>query len=227
VSSVERELKLVPLDADLLQRLADLKQLGPFAVSGRRRERQHNSFFDTRTNALRRARIGFRRRVVDRRPNATWTVKAEGDSARGVSSRPEVELQLSRLASPLEVLDLLQQAARERGAAALADQLAHALSDGSAPLPRPYLETDTDRWVLDLSAPERGWEAELALDQVGLVGHARYEDREIEVELKRGDEAALEAARRAIEALGAVRESDGSKLSRALDYIERKADSSR
>jgi hypothetical protein len=37
----------------------------------------------------------------------------------------------------------------------------------------------------------------------------------------------LHAARAAIEALGTIKESIGSKLSRALDYIERSASSSR
>jgi inorganic triphosphatase YgiF len=57
----------------------------------------------------------------------------------------------------------------------------------------------------------------MALDRVHLVGHT-YAETEIEVELRRGDEAALKAARRAIEALGEVHASVGSKLSRALEH---------
>ena len=62
---------------------------------------------------------------------------------------------------------------------------------------------------------------------MGIIGRPQYEDIEIEVELYLGDDSALAAAREAIEAIGEVRESNGSKLSRALDYIERSATSSR
>jgi inorganic triphosphatase YgiF len=86
------------------------------------------------------------------------------------------------------------------------------------PLARPFLETQTDRTILDLVSSERGWSVELALDRVQLVGH-RYSELEIEAELKRGDEAALEAAREAITALGQVTESHGSKLSRAMAHL--------
>jgi inorganic triphosphatase YgiF len=79
------------------------------------------------------------------------------------------------------------------------------------------LETQTERTILDLEDAEHGWAAEMALDRVQLLGH-RYQETEIEVELRRGDEAALEAARQAIEALGEVHESHGSKLSRALAH---------
>jgi inorganic triphosphatase YgiF len=109
----------------------------------------------------------------------------------------------------------------------MTEQLDAALADGALPLARPYLEMETDRWLLDLDALDRGWLAELALDTVSIIGLRRYEDIEIEVELKSGDVQALEVAREAIEALGEVRESIGSKLSRALDYIERSAPSSR
>ena len=226
MSAVERELKLTPVDPELLDKLGGLARLGPFTVTNRHREKQINSFFDTKSGGLRRVRIGFRRRVVDRRPNAVWTVKAEGETLRGVASRPEIEAHLSRLMAPALVIGVLRQAARERGAPELAGLIGDALSDGLLPLPKPFLELEADRWILDLTDPERGWQAELALDRVGLLGHARYEDREIEVELVNGDEAALDAAREAIEAIGQVRESHGSKLSRALDYIERSAPSS-
>ena len=182
----ERELKLQPVDADLLERLANISSLGPFTVAGRRREKQVNSFFDTKTNALRRAHIGFRRRVIDRRPNATWTIKGPGTHAAGVSSRPEIEVELSRLMAPALVLGTLRQAARERGAPVLAELVADALSDGSLPQSRPYLEMETERWVLDLENEQAGWRAELALDTVGIIGRPQYEDIEIEVELLSG-----------------------------------------
>jgi inorganic triphosphatase YgiF len=80
------------------------------------------------------------------------------------------------------------------------------------------LETHTERRILDLEAADRGWAAELALDRVRLVGHG-YAEVEVEVELKRGSEEALDAARVAISAMGEVAESSGSKLSRALAHV--------
>jgi len=165
--------------------------------------------------------------VIDRRPNAAWTIKGPGTNKAGVASRPEIEVELSRLMAPAQALDILRQAARERGAPVLAEQVADALADGSQPQSRPYLEMETERWALELANDEAGWQAELALDTVGIIGRPRYEDFEIEVELYLGDDEALTAAREAIEAIGEVRESNGSKLSRAIDYIERSAPSSR
>ncbi|MBV9357905.1 MAG: hypothetical protein JO023_20540 [Chloroflexi bacterium] len=81
----------------------------------------------------------------------------------------------------------------------------------------------TDRRLAELGSPGQEGQAELALDRVTLVGHPDYCDREIEVELKRGEESLLSAARAALEAIGEVSESDGSKLSRALAYLARVA----
>jgi len=216
-SDLERELKLVPADAGLLDRLAALDHLGPFRVTGRHTEQQRNSFFDSSQRAFEAARLGFRRRLVEGQRLATWTLKGEGSVVDAVASRPEVELQLDPDLPPALVIGTLQQAARQRGAPLLAEQVADALASGGLPLARPVLETRTDRRVLDLEAAERGWRAELALDHVRLVGHT-YAETEIEVELRRGDEATLAAARRAIEALGLVHDSRGSKLSRALAH---------
>ena len=88
----------------------------------------------------------------------------------------------------------------------------------SRPPPHPYLETETDRRIVDLAEPSRGWQVELALDRMRIVGHD-YSDIEIEAELKRGDDAALAAIRVAIEALGQVRESQSSKLGRATAHV--------
>src|SRR5205807_593478 len=119
---------------------------------------------------------------------------------------------------------LALQALRQRADRALAEQLGDALADGALPLAKPFLELETDRRLRDLTSAMA--KAELALDRVRMPDHA-YAEEEIEVELKRGDEAALHEARTAIEALGTLMESTGSKLSRALDYVERSASSSR
>jgi inorganic triphosphatase YgiF len=216
--NVERELKLVPSSAAFLDQLARVDRLGPLSVSGRRHELQTNSFFDTGSHALQTARVGFRRRVVDGQRLATWSIKTDGELLRGVATRSEIELQLDPDTPPATALGALRETARSRGAATLAETVAEALEAGDLPLGAPFLETQTERTILDLESAERGWSVELALDRVQLVGH-RYAELEIEAELKRGDEDALEAAREAISSLGEVRESHGSKLSRAMAHL--------
>jgi inorganic triphosphatase YgiF len=217
--NLERELKLKPLEPGLLDRLAAADHLGEFSVAGHRHELQHNSFFDTASDALRGARIGFRRRTIQGQSLATWTLKSESKVLRGVASRTEIELELDPDMAPVLALSALRMAARQRGADALAEEIGDALADGSLPLAEPFLEMETDRRILDLAVTERGWKVELALDDVRLLGHA-YAESEIEAELKQGDLSALDAARGAIEKLGAVRDSDGGKLNRALAHLE-------
>jgi inorganic triphosphatase YgiF len=221
MSAEERELKLTPVDADLLERLWNVSSLGPFTVVARRQERQRNSFFDTRERALRKAGVGFRRRTISGDAFATWTLKAEGGLFRGIATRPEIELRLGSDLPPALAIGALRQAAQQRGAAALAEQVADALSSGPLPLAQPVLETETERRLLELRSEANGWHTELALDSVRMLGHPKYAELEIEVELKRGDDAALEAARAAIEALGAASESHGSKLGRAYEHLDR------
>ena len=215
---IERELKLVPADTRLLERLAAVERLGELEAVGRHRELQRNSFFDTASRALSSARVGFRRRTVDGRRLATWSLKSDAKLVGGVATRSEIELQLDPSMPPALSIGALREAARSRGAAALAEHVADALASGGLPLARPFLEMETDRAVVDLEAPERGWSVELALDRVRLVGHA-YDEVEIEAELKRGDDAALQAVLSAIAALGDVRLSEGSKLSRAMAHL--------
>jgi inorganic triphosphatase YgiF len=217
-SNVERELKLVPADAGLLDRLAQIDRLGPLNVHGRRHELQRNSFFDSRARALAAAHVGFRRRTVDGQRLATWSLKADAQLVKGVATRSEIEVQLDADVAPGMALSVLRDAARSRGASAMAEATDDAMASGGLPLAQPYLETETDRTIVDLEAPERGWSVELALDRMQLIGH-RYSDLEIEAELKHGDEAALDAVREAISSMGPVTESRASKLSRASAHI--------
>jgi inorganic triphosphatase YgiF len=213
---IERELKLVAADEALLDRLAAIDRLGEFEVVGRHRELQRNSFFDTASRALAAARIGFRRRGIEGQRLATWTLKADAQVVGGVTTRSEIELQLDPDLPPALAIGALRDAARSRGAAGLAEAVADALASGGLPLARPFLELRTDRRVVDLQAPAAL--VELALDRVRLVGHA-YAELEIEAELKGGDEAALHTLATAIAALGEVRPSQGSKLSRAMAHV--------
>ena len=216
--NIERELKLVPVEPGLLDRLANVERLGPFEVRARRHELQRNSFFDTPSRTLGAARVGFRRRSVADQRLAVWTLKADGQLVRGMATRSEIELQLEPDLAPALAIGALIDAARSRGAGALAETVQDALSAGGPLLATPFVETETDRTILDLVEPRQGWAVELALDHMRLIGHD-YADLEIEAELKRGDTQALESVRQAIEELGAVRESVGSKLSRALAQL--------
>ncbi|TME38591.1 MAG: CYTH domain-containing protein, partial [Chloroflexi bacterium] len=117
----ERELKLVPADEALLDRLEAVERLGELEVRGRRRELQRNSFFDTRSRALGRARVGFRRRTIAGERMATWTLKADSKLEGGVATRLEIELQLDADLAPALAIGVLRDAARSRGASALAE----------------------------------------------------------------------------------------------------------
>jgi inorganic triphosphatase YgiF len=214
---VERELKLVPLDESLLDTLEHIEQLGNFRARGRRRELQRNSFFDSSTRSLAAAHVGFRRRVVVGKPQATWSIKGDARRLRGVASRSEIELQLDAETPPVLALSTLRDAARSRGAATLAEAVDDALA-GGAPEARPFLETETDRRIVDLEEATHNWQVELALDRMRIIDHD-YAETEIEAELKRGGESALRAVREEIEALGPTRESEGSKLSRAAAHV--------
>jgi inorganic triphosphatase YgiF len=216
METVERELKLVPSSADLLDVLAHVDRLGPFVAHDRRHELQRNSFFDNAALGLQQARVGFRRRVLSGERMATWSIKGDAQHVGGIATRSEIELRLDTDTPPAMALSTLRSAARTRGAAALADAVDDALSSGGLPLAQPYLETETDRRIVDLASPEA--EIELALDRMRLIGHP-YQEVEIEAELKRGPLSTLSAIREWIAALGEVSDSRGSKLSRAVAYL--------
>lgn len=218
MNDVERELKLVPEDPALLDRLAEQTVFGELGVVARRHEVQRNSFFDNAARTLSAAGVGFRRRIIAAQPMGTWSLKARAEVLRGVATRSEIELHLDADVAPVLALGALRQAARQRGAPALAEEVGDALVGGGPPLARPFVEMETDRTILDLAAAARGWSVELALDRVRLPGH-EYAELEIEAELKHGDVVALDEVRRAIEAFGRVADSDGSKLSRAIAHL--------
>jgi inorganic triphosphatase YgiF len=217
---VERELKLRPAAPGLLDRLWSLRQVGAFEVVGRRQEEQRNSFFDSRTRALGSARLALRCRSIPGQVMATWTLKADGQMLRGIATRPEIELQLREDTPPMIALGALTQAARQRGAVPLAEEVGDAMRASAPPLAEPFLELVTQRRIVDLRDGQSS-ELELALDSVCLEGHRSYAEYEIEVELRGGDEAVLEVARAAIAELGLVEDGQGSKLSRALEHVGR------
>ncbi len=217
--TVERELKLTPEDPRLLDVLWEAPALGPFVPVRRVRERQRSAFFDTRTDALKAARLAFRRRTIEGETLAVWTLKGEGSTQGGVATRPEIEVWLDEDMPPALALSTLGQAARARGAVALAETLADALRGSPPVLARPFLELEAERRLVELHVPAHGWRVGLALDRVTLPLDPAYLDVEIEAELWAGEEAVLEAIRAAIEQLGTVRASVGTKLSRAMAHL--------
>jgi inorganic triphosphatase YgiF len=216
MDAVEQELKLVPASVELLEVLARIDQLGSFMARDRRHELQRNSFFDNAARGLERARVGFRRRTIAGAKLATWSIKGDAAHVGGIATRSEIELQLDADTPPAMALSTLRSAARTYGAAALADAVDDAVAHGGLPRPGPFLETETDRTIVELASPEA--QVELALDRMRLIGHA-YQEVEIEAELKQGPVESLSAVREAIAALGQVSDSHGSKLSRAVAYL--------
>ena len=107
MSTEERELKLAPHESALLELLADLRTIGPFEVVGAKLERQRNAYFDTRTRALQRAKLAFRRRVEPDEMVATWTLKAD-PYTRSLTST--VSLPETRTPGRLKVYPTLKRA---------------------------------------------------------------------------------------------------------------------
>lgn len=220
-SSEERELKLVPGNSDVLERLAAADRLGPFVLTPAGVEHQTNAYWDTPHSALGAAHIALRRRVVVGARQATWTVKGEGSLEQGLAIRPEINVVLEADTPPVLVAQVMIQAARERGQTDLSGDLADALrQDGPLPA-QPLLEMRTTRRLWNLAEPGQPWSLELALDDVRLAGHDDYAEREIEVEIRHGDTTLLETARDAIQALGPVHAATGTKLSNALEHLAR------
>src|SRR5262249_54220297 len=130
MSTEERELKLVPEHAEMLDELAQVERLGPFVARGRRRELQRNSFYDSAAHGLEQVHVGFRRRRVEGQPRATWTIKGDSSHIGGVATRSEIELSLDADLAPGLALTALRDEARTHGAATLASAVDNAMSHG-------------------------------------------------------------------------------------------------
>ena len=214
MDTLERELKLVPDSPELLDTLAAVERLGPFEARGRRTELQRNSFFDSASGSLAAARVGFRGRSIAGQPLATWSIKGAASHVSGVASRRKSSCNFRRDGSVL-ALERLVDAARSRGARCW-----------PGPWKLGWRRVPCAALPRDGNGPTHrrpgGAVARLgggaALDRMRSSGHD-YAEIEIEAELKRGDEAALDAVRAAIEALGLVHESLGSKLSPATAHV--------
>ncbi|MBI1953845.1 MAG: CYTH domain-containing protein [Candidatus Omnitrophica bacterium] len=93
-SNQEVEAKFLVREAGLLRRAAALRSLDGFRVTARSRERQANSYWDTPTFDLRRAKAVLKLRRVGRRFELSF--KKEISHAGGVSRRLEVSARLTK-----------------------------------------------------------------------------------------------------------------------------------
>jgi CHAD domain-containing protein len=188
----ERELKFDVPDGWELPNLASLLPTGGSVA--RRSVSLDSTYYDTADHALRAARVTLRRRTGDE--DEGWQLKVPTGDAR-----TEIGLPLGPRGVPAELR-----------------QLTTGVRAGE-PL-RPVARVRTERQVHAFLAPDGTLLAELAFDDV--IATAMGESatvtawREVEVELKGGDEALLKRAAKALRRSGAEPSASGSKLARAL-----------
>jgi len=118
---VERELKLVPDDPGLLDRLAAQNQFGELLVAGRRTR------CSATASSIPRARTGHEASGLSpphgRGPADGHLVAEVGrQSPARRDHRSEIEVQLDADMAPMLALSTLRQVASQRGAAALAER---------------------------------------------------------------------------------------------------------
>lgn len=155
-----------------------------------------NTYFDTPAGELEAARMALRLRRLDDR--LLQTVKTRGEGGGGLSRRGEWEWEV-----PGPGLDL----------AGLAGLPPAALGDDVLERLEARFTTDFRRetWQLE----HRGARIELALDEGEITaGDRRVVIRELELELKAGEPAALWSLAEALAARVALRPSDTSKAAR-------------
>lgn len=155
-----------------------------------------NTYFDTPTGELETARMALRLRRLDDR--LLQTLKTRGDGGGGLSRRGEWEWQV-----PGPGLDL----------AGLAGLVPAALGRDVLERLEPRFTTDFRRETRELT--HQGARIELALDEGEITaGGRRVTIRELELELKSGDPAALWSLAEALAERVALRPSDTSKAAR-------------
>ena len=165
-----------------------------------------NTYFDTPTNDLAKARIAVRLREID--GNVLHTVKTAGQGSGGLSQRQEWEWQV-----PGPQLDLTALAKLPPFQGQLAQALASLV---------PTLRTDFTRrcWQLtsglsSTATTDTDNHIELVLDEGEIIsGSYRTPICEIELELKKGKPEALWTLALALAEQVALRPSDSSKAAR-------------
>lgn len=188
----ERELKFDVPDGWELPTLTSL--VPPGGSIARRSVSLDSTYYDTDDQALRAHRVTLRRRTGDE--DEGWQLKVPAGDAR-----TEIGLPLGTRAVPAALRQLTT------GVRA-GEQL------------RPVARVRTERQVHAILATDGTPLAELAVDDV--IATAMGESatvaawREVEIELKGGDEALLKRAAKAVRRSGAEPSAAGSKLARAL-----------
>ncbi|MDT4910960.1 MAG: hypothetical protein QOC66_88 [Pseudonocardiales bacterium] len=188
----ERELKFDVGDGWELPNVAALVPTGGSVT--RRSVSLDSTYYDTDDHALRAYRVTLRRRTGDE--DEGWQLKVPAGDAR-----TEIRLPLGTRAVP-----------------AALRQLTTGLHAGASL--RPVARVQTDRQVHLILATDGTPLAELAVDDVIATGMGETAIvstwREVEVELKDGDEALLKSAAKTLRKSGASPSESGSKLARAL-----------
>jgi len=209
---IEREIKLAlpPRQVDAALRFFTARTGAPG-----RDVRLENVYFDTPALTLAQAKSALRLR---RTPDG-WlqTFKTVGVANRGLHERHEWEMPVAGAAlDPARLIDECERSGEHAAAAALRD---------AAPALIALFRTDFTRtlWALDTGAAQ----VEAAVDQGEIVADVNGETRrapirEIELELKSGDEAALHAlAAELAAALPGLAPDDVSKAQRGYRLRER------
>ena len=212
----ERELKLVPERPALLDRLAAVDAAGRFRGQPAAR---------AAAQQLLRLGVAARSRRRSRLPAAHGRGPAAGQRGRSRPTasrcaawprRAEIELQLDADTPPALALGALREAARKRGARRAGRGGGDALAAGGPPLAKPFLETETDRRIVDLAkrssaAGRSSWRSTACSSSATPTRRSRSKPSSSAATKQRWTRS-----RRRSRALGEVRESDGTKLSRAL-----------
>lgn len=197
----EREFKFDIPDAWELPNLTSLVPAGGSVA--RRAVSLDSTYYDTADQALRAAGVTLRRRTGDE--DEGWQLKVPAGDAR-----TEIGLPLGTRAVPAEFR-----------------RLTTGVRAGE-PL-QPVARVRTERQVHAILAPDGTPLAELALDDVvgtAMGGSATVTAwREVEVELKGGDEALLKRTAKALRRSGAEQSASGSKLARTLGTTMSRASS--
>jgi inorganic triphosphatase YgiF len=173
-------------------------------------ERQRNTYYDTATRALERAKSRLRARRIDGEPGVTWTFKGRRLPGSGLAkSRPEYEAWADDEQDP-------QLAAWETQPM----QFARGLADG--PL-LPVNEQRTERVVRPLWPNDTDGLVEVAIDKVTIPDHPEFVRYELELEDKGIGRRGLESLALRVQQVYGLTASAQGKQGAVLSYLRSEA----
>lgn len=176
----------------------------PFTLGARHTIDQHDTFFDTADRALSRTRHAVRLRTGG--PRALVTLKGPNRVAAGVHSREEIEEPTTGDAPAA-----WPEAIRERLQALIGPNFAQTIA--------PLLSVHNHRRTWPL-LHEHQVVGEVALDEGTIAaGDRSVPMHELEIELKGGDRAMLDAARDLVQRQLPAQPEDRSKFERGLALL--------